>query len=124
MIFRHIEEGSTNTPERTPKSSRKVFGSIEKSLDKMRNMLTPRRRLNSDEQISVVENKVKKSAYKRMQKIYQICTSSSFAIKDFFVFFNNSRFTFGAFLWIVRKVHLFITCVGYFLNFKHEKFIN
>ncbi|KAL7636620.1 UNVERIFIED_CONTAM: hypothetical protein RMT77_013397 [Armadillidium vulgare] len=48
---------NTNTPERTPRSSRKMFGSIEKSLDKMRNMLTPRRRLASDYQINVVDNK-------------------------------------------------------------------
>ncbi|XP_068219010.1 maternal embryonic leucine zipper kinase-like [Palaemon carinicauda] len=47
----------SNTPERTPRSSRKVFGSIEKSLDKMRNMLTPRRRLASNQGPSVVESK-------------------------------------------------------------------
>lgn len=45
------------TPERTPRSSRKVFGSIEKSLDKMRNMLTPRRKLNTDSGPCIVENK-------------------------------------------------------------------
>ena len=45
-----------STPERsTPKSSRKVFGSIEKSLDKVKNMLTPRRRPNY--QINYIENK-------------------------------------------------------------------
>ncbi|XP_066974085.1 maternal embryonic leucine zipper kinase-like [Macrobrachium rosenbergii] len=50
-------EDWANTPERTPRSSRKMFGSIEKSLDKMRNMLTPRRRLGSNQGPSVVESK-------------------------------------------------------------------
>lgn len=50
------EEVFGRTPG-TPRSSRKVFGSIEKSLDKMRNMLTPRRRLNSDTGPAVVESK-------------------------------------------------------------------
>ncbi|KAG7158333.1 Maternal embryonic leucine zipper kinase-like [Homarus americanus] len=45
------------TPDRTPRSSRKVFGSIEKRLDKMRNMLTPRRKLNSDSGPLIVESK-------------------------------------------------------------------
>ncbi|XP_045600655.1 maternal embryonic leucine zipper kinase [Procambarus clarkii] len=45
------------TPERTPRSSRKVFGSIEKRLDKMRNMLTPRRKLNADSGPCIVESK-------------------------------------------------------------------
>ncbi|KAK7070424.1 hypothetical protein SK128_005319, partial [Halocaridina rubra] len=50
-------EDWNHTPERTPRSSRKVFGSIEKSLDKMRNMLTPRRRLANDNGPLVVESK-------------------------------------------------------------------
>jgi len=33
----------------TPNKSNKVFGSIERGLDKMKNMLTPRKRLNSSE---------------------------------------------------------------------------
>jgi len=33
----------------TPNRSNKVFGSIERGLDKMKNMLTPRKRLNSNE---------------------------------------------------------------------------
>ena len=49
--------GTPGTPNRaavpgqtTPsKSSKKVFGSIERGLDKMKNMLTPRKRLNSSE---------------------------------------------------------------------------
>ena len=49
--------GTPGTPHRagmpgqtTPsKSSKKVFGSIERGLDKMKNMLTPRKRLNSSE---------------------------------------------------------------------------
>ncbi|XP_071529014.1 maternal embryonic leucine zipper kinase-like [Panulirus ornatus] len=45
------------TPDRTPRSSRKVFGSIEKRLDKMRNMLTPRRKLSSDSGPLIVESK-------------------------------------------------------------------
>ena len=52
------ENWCSRTPDRTPRSSRKVFGSIEKSLDKMRNMLTPRRRLNSDQGPSYVDSKV------------------------------------------------------------------
>lgn len=50
-------EDWNNTPERTPKSSRKMFGSIEKSLDKMRNMLTPRRRIPSQQGPLIVESK-------------------------------------------------------------------
>ncbi|XP_050724800.1 maternal embryonic leucine zipper kinase-like [Eriocheir sinensis] len=42
---------------RTPLSSRKVFGSIEKRLDKMKNMLTPRKKLNVDTGPAVVESK-------------------------------------------------------------------
>ncbi|KAK3884528.1 hypothetical protein Pcinc_011201 [Petrolisthes cinctipes] len=45
------------TPDRTPRSSRKVLGSIEKQLDKMRNMLTPRRKLQVDPGPSVVQSK-------------------------------------------------------------------
>ncbi|KAK8380675.1 hypothetical protein O3P69_007948 [Scylla paramamosain] len=42
---------------RTPLSSRKVFGSIEKHLDKMKNMLTPRKKLHPDSGPSIVESK-------------------------------------------------------------------
>ncbi|XP_037805207.1 maternal embryonic leucine zipper kinase-like [Penaeus monodon] len=55
------------TPDRTPRSSRKVFGSIEKSLDKMRNMLTPRRRINSDQGPATVESK----------NLYNVSTTAS-----------------------------------------------
>jgi maternal embryonic leucine zipper kinase len=38
----------------TPKSSKKVFGSIESGLNKMKNMLTPRKRANSSDSGPVV----------------------------------------------------------------------
>lgn len=46
--------GTPGTPklgsgQSTPKSSKKVFGSFERGLDKMKNMLTPRKRLNSSD---------------------------------------------------------------------------
>ena len=42
--------GTTVSGQTTPsKSSKKVFGSIERGLDKMKNMLTPRKRLNSSD---------------------------------------------------------------------------
>ena len=44
---------------RTPLSSRKVFGSIEKHLDKMKNMLTPRKKLHTDTGPSIIESKVR-----------------------------------------------------------------
>ncbi|XP_076041432.1 maternal embryonic leucine zipper kinase-like isoform X2 [Oratosquilla oratoria] len=55
------------TPDRTPRSSRKVFGSIEKSIDKMRNMLTPRKRLASDQGPSIIDNK----------NLYNVSTTAS-----------------------------------------------
>jgi len=42
--FRTPDCSGKHQPPRTPISGRKVFGSIEKGLDKMKNMLTPRRR--------------------------------------------------------------------------------
>lgn len=60
-VFRYLPTGGDDwgwTPDRTPRSSRKVLGSIEKQLDKMRSMLTPRRKLQVDPGPSVVQSKV------------------------------------------------------------------
>lgn len=50
---------TASIPPRTPLSGRKVFGSIEKGLDRMRNMLTPRKRglARSDDGPAVIDTK-------------------------------------------------------------------
>jgi len=46
-----------NSGSVTPKSSKKVFGSIERGLDKMKNMLTPRKRVSSSDGPQMVSGK-------------------------------------------------------------------
>lgn len=44
LLFFFRTEGTT-TPNETPSSARKVLGSIERGLSKVRHVLTPRRRV-------------------------------------------------------------------------------